>query len=307
MTSVAGTLSQLRLRLDCDGLGASAQRGPVCGAGNIDSNRKVVTTTLSNTTVIPLSNVSGIEVGSLAQQDAFTPPGTWVTAVDPVAKTVTLSNPINTHRGNALAFLNQGSLTFSLYDSSGPLGTANAITSVPGTALASFSLYDMQLYEQNPAVASSPQLFSFSNPFGSIQLSANTPYWIVLSSGGAANNDTPTNFQWDAVRGAAGTGTAGQYFNLGIDNSPLRCYEVGGLGSSPTDAPPACSFLDGAALAASPGLSFAMSVTVDAQNGPPVHAPEPGTLALLGGALALFGTFALRRRKTNREQAQKSA
>lgn len=292
-----GGINSLTLDLNC-----SKQNGQAaaCGAGSYTFHAgDTVATGVTNSNTVTLNSVAGITVGAfVANPGSGIATGTvYVTAIN--GNTLTLSKPITISAPKGLEYLSQGSFTVGLYADSAPLsipGAAGVSTNLPsGTPIATFTVYDASLYVQNPAIATTgtPAPFAqfvFSTPFSNVELAADTPYWIKLSSGSALD-PTNTNAAWEFLTDNGGTGVTGNYWTVAsYDGS--SCVSAG----EPSGTP-ACSYRNGSTKL---GPSKNEPPIQDAVFGMDVtYVPEPGTLALVGGGMLALGLIrGLRRRGT---------
>lgn len=163
-----------------------------------------------------------------------------------------------------------GSFTVSLNANSGATaipGSVNPIADVPGTSLGSFTVSDAHLL-----TTTGPQLYMFANPFGALELTPDTAYWITV----VGNSTLNTKASWELVAGGGGTGVVGNYFNavsLYSHCGPLTACSFSNY-SSTTPTPPAWQ-----------GKALGMKVE---------YVPEPASLAVLATGLLSLG---LRRRR----------
>jgi len=280
-----GRIQSISLDLDCNqNDGSNGTCGTGASTGNY-GNTKQVTSAVSNQNTLTLTNATGITVGSWIMgggPSGITPGTVYVTAIN--GNTVTLSKPV-TIGTNAVQFLADGSFTVDLYGSTvtGISHTSTALTlaSVPtGPPLASYTVFDAGLYLQFGGAldTTAPLLYSVANPFGDLSLAGNTAYWIQLNNN--VPNGTSTLVEWDFMKGASGTGVAGNYWTSQLaDNTTCPSH------------PTACSWLDGGS---SNPLNVAGEFGLDVS-----YVPEPTSLALLvAGLVGLTGSRRLRWRRT---------
>lgn len=291
-----GNVQSLTLDLNCSG-----QNGdPACASGTYSDVQQVKyqTGATAGSNQLTLNSVGAITVGSFIEgggPNGIAGGTTYVTAVNTATNTLTLSKALtstqaadlnsNGSSGRAVLFLPQGSFTVSLYagTTTGIPGTAASSSSIPtGTPLASFTIYDAALYAANNALTNSNPgyvPYTYTVPFGYLDLNPNTTYWVELSNG-SATDPTNSDVGWEFLTDSNQPGNVGVAKNYWY----VKNY------TCPPGAT-ACSQINGG-----PGDTivrgvFGMELT---------EAPEPATLSLLGGGLLGLGLIRRRWRSTRR-------